>query len=481
MLKYFLSFLLSACALNVWAADFDVASSMTSAGADKLALAFMLDHPQAKPDDKWNDLEFRMLEKSGKNEQALKIAKTLPFSKENALLAANSALSLKKPETARNFLAQAIWKGSLSKTELRKARLDSIGALLMEKDWRSAYYAMLRFDQDYHPVTVAEAELFVGGLLDADMAKESVPWLVGLDEKDPVRVRVELETGLIGAMDAMKLAGNDPEILQIAARSGKDPVLDIRAKEAQVAAGKLDGKTLWQSYLDHAPGFSNQYALLQGDYASWLDSIAKITDPYAARSLLAYLSSREKDQKALDSLVDSLKGEPRVALALFSGRSDLPVDAKAALGEMAYDSGDYASCAKFWEVLTLQKEAPLKLAFAYAKTGQFAKASSMVEGYFKGKSSLDPRSSNLALSVLRLISPPPKSLLESLLQIADSASKRQILMHLARISGDPAVAAAYYFQATTGKKGDPAGILCIERLKEAGLEADAKALADKWK
>ncbi len=481
MLKYFLSFLLLACALDGRAADFDVASSMMSAGADELALAYMLDHPQAKPDGKWNELEFRLLSKFGRDEQALKIAKTLPFSKENALLAANSALSLKKPEAARSFLVQAIWMGNLGKSELRKARLDAIKALLMEKDWKSAYYAMLRFGQDYHPVTVAEAELFVGGLLDADMAKESVPWLVGLDEKDPVRVRVELETGLISAVDAMKLAGNDPGILQIAARSGKDPVLDIRAKEAQAAAGKIDGKNLWQSYLDHAPGFSNQYALLQGNYGSWPDSIAKITDPYAARSLLAYLSTREKDHEALAALVGSLKGEPRVALVLFSGRIDLPLDAKAALGEMAYDSGDFASCINFWKDLPLQKEDPLKLAFAYARTGQSAKASSMVEGYFKGKSSLDPQSSSLALAALKQISPPPKSLLDSLLQFADPSSKRRMLMYLGRISTDPEAAAAYYFQASTGKRDDPAGILCIESLKEAGLQSDAKALAEKWK
>lgn len=481
MLKYCLFFLLSACALDAWAADFDVASSMMSAGADELALAYMLDHPQAKPDVKWNELEFNLLTKFGRHDQALAIAKTLPFSQDNALLAANSALSVKKPEMALNFLAQAIWMGNLGKPELRKARLDAIEALILEKDWKSAYYAMLRFDQDYHPVTVAEAELFVGGLLDAGMAKESVPWLVALDEKDPVRVRVELENGLISAGDAMKLAGSDPKILQIAARSGKDPSLDIRAKEAQVAAGKLDGKTLWQSYLDHAPGFSNQYALLQGNYAAWIDSIAKITDPYAARSLLAYLSVHEQDAKPLSFLIASLKGEPKVALVLFSGRSDLSPDAKTDLGEMAYDSSDFASCVKYWQDLPLQQDDPLKLAFSYAKTGQMAKAASLAQAYFKGKSSLDQQSSSLALSVLKQIAPQPKSLLESLLQIADPESKKPILMHLGRISTDPLVAAAYYFQASTGKRDDPAGILCIESLKEAGLDGDARALAAKWK
>lgn len=479
MLKRFLILLPALFSLNARAADFDVASSMSAAGADGLALSYMLDHPQAKADEKWDELEFALLSKFGKHQEALKIAKILPFSKENALLSAESALAADKPEIARDFIAQAIWKGKPNKSELRKARFDVIRSLLIEKDWKNAYYAMLRFDQDYHPVTSDEAELFVGGLFEAGMAKESVPWLVGLDEKDPVRVRVELENGLINAQDAMRLAGGDPEILQIAARSGKDPSLDIRAKEALVASGKLDGKTLWQSYLDHAAGFSNQYALLQGNYGSWPDAIAKIKDPYAARSLLAYLSTRENGAKSVSSLIDSLKDEPKVAISLFSARSDLPVDAKTSLGEMAYDSGDYASCAKFWDGLTLQS--PLKLAFCLAKTGQPAKVPGLVEGYFKGKTSLDPQSSTLSLSVLKQLSPPPKPLLESLLEIADSGSKRETLMYLARISTDPKAAAAYYFQAASGKRGDPAGILCIESLREAGLEADAKALSSKWK
>ncbi len=473
---------------NAHAGDYEIASSMQKAGAEELALAFMQEHPPAKPDPRWNSLEINLLSKAGKNDQVLDLAKQMPFSKENALLAVKSAFALDEPALARNWLVQLIWKGNPSRIELRQARLQVIESLVMEKDGMSAYYAMLRFDQDYHPVSSAEADEFVGGLLSTGMAQNAAPWLVLLDDGDPVKIRAELEMGLIDPGAAIKSAKGDIGILLAASKMKTDPSLEISALEALLAAGKISPEALWKSYQDHAIEFSNHYALLQG--SSWFGPIAKITDPYAARSLLAYLADHEKDArgKAISLIIDSLKDEPKVALNLFANAPDLSPQAKHALGEMAYGSGDYASCIKFWDGLALQKSESLDLAHAWLKTGQIEKAAAVLGEYLKGVKTLDPQAFSRILPLLEKMAstkaPASKGLLESLLPVADGSAKREVLMLLGQISADPKQAAAYYFEAASGKKDDlakRARMLCIESLKQAGFAGDAKALAEKSK
>lgn len=470
------------------AGDYEIAADMRQAGAEELALAFMQDHPPAKPDPKWNSLEISLLSKTGKNDQVLDLAKQLPFSKENALLAVKSAFTLEKPALARDWLARLIWKGNLSKTELRQARLQVIESLIQEKDGRNAYYAMLRFDQDYHPVSSAEADDFVDGLRSMGMTQDAAPWLVLLDDGDPVKLRAELEAGLIDPGVAIKSAKGDIGILLAASKMKLDPSVEISALEALLAAGRISPEALWQSYQDHAIEFSNQYALLQG--SSWFGPIAKIADPYAARSLLAYLADHEKDarDRAISRLIDSLKDEPKVALGLFANAHDLSPQAKHALGKMAFGSGDYASCVKFWDGLALQKDEPIDLAQAWLKTGQTGKASAVLGEYLKGATTLDPGASSSILSLLENMvsakAPASKGLLDSLLPLTEGQAKREALMLLGQVSTDPKQAAAYYFEAAMGKKDDlakKANVLCIERLKQAGFAGDAKALAEKSK
>ncbi len=470
------------------AGDYEIASNMQKAGAEELALAFMQEHPQAKPDPKWNSLEISLLSKTGKNDQVLDLAKQLPFSKENAMLAVQSAFALEKPALARDWLAQLIWKGSLSKIELRQARLRVIESLVMEKDGKSAYYAMLRFDQDYHPVSGAEADNLVDGLRSLGMTQDAVPWLVLLDDEDPVKIRAELEAGLIDPGVAIKSAQGNIGILLAASKMKLDPSVEISTLEALLAAGRISPAALWKSYQDHAIEFSNRYALLQG--SSWFGPIAKIADPYAARSLLAYLADHEKDarDRAISLLIDSLKDEPKVALNLFANAPDLSPQAKHVLGKMAFGSGDYASCVKFWDGLALQKDEPIDLAQAWLKTGQTGKASAVLGEYLKGTKTLDPGASGNILSLLENMvsakAPASKDLLDSLLPLTDGKAKREALMLLGQVSTDPKRAAAYYFEASMGKKDDlarKASMLCIESLKQAGFAGDAKALAEKSK
>ena len=470
------------------AGDYEIASNMRQADAEELALAFMQEHPPAKPDSRWSSLEINLLSRAGKNGRVLDLAKQLPFSRENALLAVKSAFALDKPDLARDWLAQLIWKGNLSRIELRQARLRVIESLIMEKDGKSAYYAMLRFDQDYHPVSGAEADEFVDGLLSMGMAQNAAPWLVLLDDGDPVKIRAELETGLIDPGVAIKSAKGDIGILLAASKMKVDPSMEISALEALLAAGRISPEALWKSYQDHAIEFSNHYALLQG--SSWFGPIAKITDPYAARSLLAYLSDHEKDakDKAISLIIDSLKDEPKVALELFANAPDLSPRAKHALGKMAFGSGDYASCVKFWDGLALQKSEPLDLAQAWLKTGKIEKAAAVLGEYLKGVKTLDPQVSSRILPLLeKMVSvkaPASKGLLDSLLPAADGNTRREVLMLLGQASDDPKQAAAYYFEAALDKKDDlakKARMLCIESLKQAGFADDAKALAEKSK
>ena len=155
---------------------------------------------------------------------------------------------------------------------------------------------------------------------------------------------------------------------------------------------------------------------------------------------------------------------------------------------MAYGSGDYASCIKFWDGLALQKSESLDLAHAWLKTGQIEKAAAVLGEYLKGVKTLDPQAFSRILPLLEKMAstkaPASKGLLESLLPVADGSAKREVLMLLGQISADPKQAAAYYFEAASGKKDDlakRARMLCIESLKQAGFAGDAKALAEKSK
>ncbi|HQT25099.1 MAG TPA: hypothetical protein PLK99_00690 [Burkholderiales bacterium] len=482
-----LKFLFAACllflAVSANADEFDIASRMADSGAEALALSYMESCPIPKPDLKWASLKIALLSKFGKSEKVLEAAKELPFSVKTANLAISAAFSLSKPTVARDWLAKLIWKGHLSKAELRQARLEVIRTYVMGKDGKSGYYAMLRFDQDYHPLSKAEAHEFVSGLASLGMAKDAVPWLIFLDDRDAAKIMAELETGLISPDEAVKNADGDPEILLEAAKLKKDPSLEIEAEEKLLSEGRIQADVLWKSYLDHAIAYSNRYALLQGDYGSWPDSISKIPDVFARRSLLAYLSA--KDPKALPALVDSLKNEPKVAIALFS-RSSLPdPDTAAILGKMAFQEGNYADCAGYWAGLKLPQDALPELAIALMKTGKADGAASTLLQYLKGEKTLDSRTAGLILPLADELAGAKvhdaKTILSALLPLVDAESRQDVLMLLGKYSEDPKEAAAWYFQASfLSPKPDEiskkAKLALISSLKQAGFAEDAKAL-----
>lgn len=485
MLNFLFAALLLAGIECANADDFDLASKMAQAGAEELALSYMQLHPPAKPDPQWSSLAIRLLSKFGKNQQVLETADKLPFSRETANYAIRAAFDLGKPAIARQWLAKLIWQGSPSKTALRQARLDVIRSYLAEKDGKNGYYAMLRFNQDYHPVRGVEAHEFVSGLVSAGMAKDAVAWLILLEDGDSAKIMAELETGLIGPDDAIKASKGDPEILLDAAKMKNDASLEIEAEEKLLAAEKIAGETLWKSYLDHAVGFSNRYGLLQGNYASWLDPISKIPDPYTQRSLLAYLSVKAPKSQAIPAILNSLKNEPKVATALFSKFKGLSDDERTVLGKMACDAGDYTGCTHYWEGLTLQKEDLPDLSIALLKTGQPGNAAASLLQYLQGIKALDQKAQDrllpLACELAETKVRQADEILSSLLPLVDLSGQRKVLMQLGKISTDPKTAASYYFQASilSGKADEfskKARLASIASLKQAGFTDDAKAL-----
>lgn len=482
--------LLLAAAQTAHAGSLELAAKMQEAGANELALAYLLKNAPPKADAAWGQwaaLEIKLLSRFGKNQDVLDIASNLPFSRDTALLAAKSAFDLGKPALARDWLAQFVWHGNPSKTDLRQARLGIIDSYIDEQDGKSGYYAMLRFNQDYRPQTKAEADRFVAGLLTVGMAKDTVPWLTLLDDADPVKIRAELQTGLISPDEALAVAKSLPDIRLEAAKMKGDASLEIKALEALVSAGKVSSGDLWDGYLDHAVAYSNQYALLQGDYAAWFDAVGKMDDPYAQRSLLAYLSrhaaSPESKSHTVSLMIASLKDAPVVAIGLFSKSSDLSLDARLTLGQMAFQAGDYADCTHFWD--GLQGANLPDLALAWLKTGQPAKAASTLNQYLHGVQALTPDISSRILTLVRQIAatkePTAIAPLTALLSLVDPGTQREVLMLLGQVSSDPQSAAAYYFEAATliqAKQSDDlarrARLACAENLQKAGFTQDAK-------
>ena len=452
----------------------EVAKAMLDSGSPGLAQAYLKAHQPPEPDPEWGKLEIRLLAKEGKDAPVLELAERLPFSAEIAHLAIRSAFRLNRPDSASDWIAKLIWEGKLSKGELRQARLDAIRARLLARDFTNAYYAMLRFDQDYKPVTRTEADVFVSGLNDANRARDALPWFTLLDDADPAKLRAELQTGLLSPDEVIASPGITPALLLDAADRKGDASLSISACEALVEAGKLDAAELWKRYLESAIPFSNRYALLQG--TPWFESLAKIQDPEAQRALLAWLSKHAGVDKsrAASLLAASLDSLPKTAVALLSGMPGLDEATRRKLGGMAFRSGQYAQAVGFWQGLTLSGAENIDLAYAEIASGKPADAA------LGAAKAPVPQDRLIALADLAAKSAPDQ--LERLMPLAEPEARRTLLMMMGRTTTDPLIAAGRYFEAATlipAKSADAlavsARIACAMSLQKAGLREDANA------
>ncbi len=255
-----------------------------------------------------------------------------PALRESLISGMRSAIAAGQPATARAQAARLLWQLDPTLEEARAARLVVIDSYLAEQQGAVAFRAMLRFDQDYRPLDRAIAGHFVSSLLDLGLHREAVNWLAALDDAGALKLRLRLHAGLVKPDAAIARAraraakGGGAEwwrVLADAAEKTGDGTLAVEAHERLINVGEVV-PGLWDVYDREARAAANQYRLLTGDDAAWLE-YARRPSVRAARSraLLAYLSrhaaGREIRLRAQMHHVSSLQqaGMDRAALHVY--------------------------------------------------------------------------------------------------------------------------------------------------------------------
>jgi hypothetical protein len=251
--------------------------------------------------------------------------------RQSALSDMRSALAAGQPAAARAHAARLLWQLDPPSDEARAARLVVIDSYLAEQQGEAAFRAMLRFDQDYRPLERAVAGRFVEGLLDLGLHREAVNWLAALEDAGPLKLRLRLQAGLVKPETAIAQARTRAakggtawwRILAEAAEKTGDGTLAVEAQEQLINAGEaVPG--MWDVYDREARAAANQYKLLTGDDAAWLEFARRPSvRPARSRALLAYLSrhgaGRETRLRAQVQHVFSLQqaGLERAALRVY--------------------------------------------------------------------------------------------------------------------------------------------------------------------
>lgn len=406
------------------AADtFETALRLAQNGAPQLALSRVErdqpDRANAQQWLKWEPLRLSLLNELSRPAEVLERVAALPagvpveVAQPVLWQGALAALRLGQGESAREFLSRLLWKFELAEPQYREARRLVIQSYMQERRADEGYRAMLRYSQDYQPLSQNVAAAFTDALLAAGAKAEAGTWLAVLDESSPLKLLLRLKSGLVTPEQAVAEARAAMAPASVAAPSGKpsrgsvqnpervvkpaqpkivnaaafwavimqaaamreDVALQVEARERlldwpQPAASALSSTAadeLWQSYSALALQHGNLAHLLLGDDdASWFGLAERLTDasPAAARALFAHLAlranepvRRESAQTKLTALLLSAKLE-RAAVRLFADASHFPdnkglsLQARHALGEAAAQGKDYARAARLWRGLT---------------------------------------------------------------------------------------------------------------------------------
>ncbi len=233
---------------------------------------------------------------------------------------------------------------------------------------------MLRFQQDYRPLTAATATEFVDILLDLDRVKEAVDWLGMLEDGGATQLRLRLHTGLIKPQEAVVLAraalnrAADTRwwrVILDAAQRQPSAVLRLEAIEQLLDAPAPAPQTvtaaqLWDAYDAFVRDSANIHHLLAGDDAGWLDFAQRRreTEPVAARAYFAYLARNARAAPVRESAQAQLAAGfaaarlPHAGLRLFAasstGLAPPGEAARHALGGLAAEAGDTARALDYW-------------------------------------------------------------------------------------------------------------------------------------
>ncbi len=349
----------------------------------------------------WERLRLQLLARSNRHDEVLRRAAVFPVNlpadarTDLHALAAQSALAMGQGAAAREYAARALWAPGVSSApqedflrgvpqgdflrgaQIRDLRLLVIRSYARESRSLEAYGSMLRFQQDYQPLTAAIVEEFVDTLLDLDRVKEAVDWLGLLEDGHPVKLRLRLLTGLIKPQEAVVQAraalsrAADTgwwRVIFDAAQRQPSAVLGIEALEHLLDASAPQALTVtatqvWDAYDTLARESANTHHLLAGDDSDWFEFAQRrrVAEPVLARAYFAYLARSARAapirEGALAQLVAGFSAArlPRAGLRLVvaapAGLAPPGETARYALGELAVAAGELARALDYWRGL----------------------------------------------------------------------------------------------------------------------------------
>jgi hypothetical protein len=376
----------------------DITRRMARAGAIDIAIERVnQSQPINRADPRWLEwelLRIELLVQRTRHSEVIQRAADLSrvaipdgVARQVWLSAGRSALSMGRPVDARLWLLRYFLGSELGGKDYRETRLAVIDSYLDEKNVEDAYRSMLRFAQEFAPVTASEAERFVAQLLAFDRAQDAATFLPQLDKTSPAAAMLRLRAGLlspeagIAHARALLAKGMSPSALPLladAASRSKDRALQIEVLERQLdAGGQLQPAireertaTTWKAYNEIGQHTANRLQLLIGDEGAWLERAPGLAakEPQLARSLYGHIASiaRQDDVRARAQvqLIASLR-EAKLslcALHLFADKKRFPVAALDArvrllLGELAAESKRPAEAVRYWQGLNLPREA----------------------------------------------------------------------------------------------------------------------------
>lgn len=389
------------------------AQRLAASGTPQLALDLVEKTQPADPGasrwSEWEALRCSLLARLDRVRDLLAHAERLPAGVATPTLraclmpAARTAVATGQGAAARRHAARLLWQGAASGDELRELRLLVIESYVADRHGGDAYRSMLRFDLDHRPVERRTATRFVAALLDLGMAKDAVKWLASLDDRDPIKLMLRLQAGLVEPEAAINLARPAAikrpgagwwEIIARAARTQGRRALRIEALEQQLqhstpaSSSRAGGaRELWQTYFSAARESADRQHILDNDDAGWSAFAASRvnTDPMIARAVFAHLArrgatpgARTNAQLQLELSLQLAKLEV-AALRLFNDAdidlATLDPRLRYALGGVGETHGLHAAAVRMWEGLELPPGlAPvdwqLRLAAAMMRAGQ---------------------------------------------------------------------------------------------------------------
>ena len=327
------------------------AQQLNQAGSPQLALARVVrDQPpqtSAPAWYEWESLRLTLLSSTLQPTEILARANLYPNNAPRDFLqkalghSAWAQLTLKQGAAARALLGRLIWQFDLSSADQQWARRLVIRAYLVEHKAEEAYRAMLRYQQDFHPLPRDVATEFTQGLLAQGDASDAMTWAAALDPAGPVSLALHMKAGLVTpelaiakartALKKQPSAAPYAAIIADGAEMLKDNRQRIAALEQwlSLVEARDEGADrvaqLWRAYLQEAEGLGNQAQVLQGDDASWLELAMRAeSDALGARTLYAYVAQQGRTddmrETALSRLYAALISAQRegAAVQLFS-------------------------------------------------------------------------------------------------------------------------------------------------------------------